>query len=151
MDIKETLSANLRKYRKLRGWTQAELGGRCGMHRTYIGRIEQKRINVSIKNVQIIAQALGVDPFLLFAPITDKIPEKRRTRSLRGAPPKDSYALISWSERGTTFRELDTSDIDLTASIVSSLVAEGYSGEMLVTQFHKVQKEIVTSLRSKGL
>ena len=67
MDIQQTFAANLRKYRKAAGLTQEELAERCGLHRTYIGGIEQGRINVCLRNVGKMADALGVRPMLLLA------------------------------------------------------------------------------------
>lgn len=67
MDIQQAFARNLRKYRKAAGLTQEELAERCGLHRTYIGGIEQGRINVCLRNVGKMADALGVRPVLLFA------------------------------------------------------------------------------------
>lgn len=66
MGILETFSTNMRHYRRQAQLTQEQLAERCGLHRTYIGGIEQLRINVSLKNVEKIANALEVEPALLF-------------------------------------------------------------------------------------
>ena len=42
------------------GLTQEDLAVRCGLHRTYIGSIERYERNVSLVNVDKIAQALEV-------------------------------------------------------------------------------------------
>jgi transcriptional regulator with XRE-family HTH domain len=47
--------------------TQVELASRSGLHRSYIGSIEQARRNVSIDNIGVLADALGVDAQSLFA------------------------------------------------------------------------------------
>ena len=65
MDIQQAFAHNLRKYRKAAGLTQEELAERCGLHRTYIGGIEQGRINVCLKNVGKMAEALGIRPAML--------------------------------------------------------------------------------------
>ena len=67
MGILETFSTNMRHYRRQAHLTQQQLAERCGLHRTYIGGIEQLRINVSLKNVEKIADALEIEPSLLFA------------------------------------------------------------------------------------
>lgn len=67
MNIRHVLGKNLRKYRSAAGFSQESFAEHCGMHRTYIGGIEQEKINVSIKNLGRIAKALGIPPFLLLA------------------------------------------------------------------------------------
>ena len=42
--------------RQQRGWTQEELGNRCGLCRTHILRIEQGRYNVQIDTLALIAE-----------------------------------------------------------------------------------------------
>lgn len=50
----------VKKLRKARGWTQEELAGTAGLHRTYIGSIERSERNVSLINIGRIAKALDV-------------------------------------------------------------------------------------------
>lgn len=71
MNALEVFSKNMRRYRKAAGLTQEQLAERCGLHRTYIGRIEQQRVNVSINNAGRIADALGVSMALLFVDYQD--------------------------------------------------------------------------------
>jgi transcriptional regulator with XRE-family HTH domain len=52
--------------REERGWTQAELGERCGLHRTFIGSVERGERNVSVLNLRLIARTLRVSPADLF-------------------------------------------------------------------------------------
>lgn len=68
MDIFEVLSDNLRRYRKAAGLSQEALAHATGLHRTYIGGIEQRRINVSTRNLQKIAHALNVEAWQLLKP-----------------------------------------------------------------------------------
>ena len=56
-NIRRTLAENMRAYRKDAGLTQGQLADACGLHRTYIGGIEQERINVSLNNITKIARA----------------------------------------------------------------------------------------------
>ena len=58
--ILKILGQNVRKYRLEKNWSQKELAERCGLHRTYIGSIERFERNVSLTNVQLIANALEV-------------------------------------------------------------------------------------------
>ena len=48
MDFKKVLANNLRKLRGAAGISQERLAWCCGVHRTYIGGIEEERINVRI-------------------------------------------------------------------------------------------------------
>lgn len=65
MDIKKVFGTNLRKYRTKLGLSQEKFAERCGLHRTYIGSVECFRRNISLENIQRIADALGVEPYKL--------------------------------------------------------------------------------------
>ena len=58
--LRETLSKNIKARREEIGLSQEALADLCGLHRTYISDIERCQRNVSIDNVERIAQALGV-------------------------------------------------------------------------------------------
>lgn len=66
MDIIRVFGFNLRKYRTQKGYSQEKLAELCGLHRTYISDIECLQRNVSLENVQKIADALGIDTYILF-------------------------------------------------------------------------------------
>jgi transcriptional regulator with XRE-family HTH domain len=59
-DIKKVFGKNVRKYREKRKLTQERLAELCDLHRTYIGGIERGERNVSLENIQKIAEALGI-------------------------------------------------------------------------------------------
>lgn len=42
--------------------SQEELAERAGVHRTYVGMLERGEKNVTIYNIERIAEALGVEP-----------------------------------------------------------------------------------------
>ena len=65
MNIKEVFGTNLRKYRIEKGVSQENFAELCGLHRTYISDIECFRRNVSLENIQKIAEALDIDPSAL--------------------------------------------------------------------------------------
>lgn len=65
MDIIKVFGANLRKYRTKKGLSQEQFAEICGLHRTYISDIECFRRNVSLENVQRIADALGIESYKL--------------------------------------------------------------------------------------
>lgn len=66
MDIVKVFGTNLRKYRTAMGMSQEAFADKCGMHRTYISAIECYRRSISLENIQRIADALGIETYLLF-------------------------------------------------------------------------------------
>lgn len=65
MDIKEVFGSNLRKFRTEKGLSQEKFAERCGLHRTYISDIERFQRNVSLDNIQRIADALQLPAYIL--------------------------------------------------------------------------------------
>jgi ribosome-binding protein aMBF1 (putative translation factor) len=59
------LSLNLQVARTLHGWSQEQLGLRCGLKRTYIGALERGEINPGVDNLDRIAEGLGIDCYVL--------------------------------------------------------------------------------------
>lgn len=57
---------NVRKLRKDRGISQEELSFKADLHRTYIGMIERAEKNITLVNIEKIANALNVDIQELF-------------------------------------------------------------------------------------
>ena len=55
----------MRKYRTKKGLSQEQFAEICGLHRTYISDIECFQRNVSLENVQRIADALGIESYKL--------------------------------------------------------------------------------------
>jgi len=66
MDILKVFAKNVRKYRVDKHLSQEQLAEKAGLHRTYISAIECERRNISIDNVQHIADALEIESYLLF-------------------------------------------------------------------------------------
>ncbi len=64
MDIKEVFGSNLRKFRTEKGLSQEKFAERCGLHRTYISDIERFQRNVSLENIQKIADALQLPAYI---------------------------------------------------------------------------------------
>lgn len=52
---------NVRKYRKQLGISQEELADKAGLHRTYIGMIERAEKNITLVNLERVANALDID------------------------------------------------------------------------------------------
>lgn len=59
-DINAVFSRNLRVARISQNISQEELANRCGLARTYISAVERGERNISLRNVQRIAAALGI-------------------------------------------------------------------------------------------
>jgi len=62
MDIRRQVGANVRRYRKERGWSQEELAFECEIHRTYISGVERGIRNPTIVVLEKIAKVLKVPP-----------------------------------------------------------------------------------------
>ncbi len=64
MDPKHTIinifGQNVRFYRSKLNISQEELAYRAGLHRTYIGMIERGEKNITLLNIEKIANALGI-------------------------------------------------------------------------------------------
>lgn len=76
MTIQDVFAENVRRLRSQAGLSQEALAELAGLHRTYIGCIEQGGANVTLKNVERIACALGVAPDRLLAPCIGASPQE---------------------------------------------------------------------------
>lgn len=65
MNIKELFGTNLRKFRTQKEYSQEKSAELCGLHRTYISDIECFQRNVSLENIQKIAEALEIKSYML--------------------------------------------------------------------------------------
>jgi transcriptional regulator with XRE-family HTH domain len=64
------LGGRIRERRESRGLTQAELGERCELHRTFIGSVERGERNLSVLNLWRLAKVLRVRLADLFTDAT---------------------------------------------------------------------------------
>lgn len=53
---------NVQKYRKAQHLSQERLAELAGVHRTYVGMIERAEKNITLCNIENIANALKVSP-----------------------------------------------------------------------------------------
>lgn len=87
--LSEGVSTAIRKHRVRLGISQEEFSKRCGLHRTYISDIERGARNMSLRNIQRLAEALGVMPSQLIGEAeclrtaNEKTVTKRRWRLRR--------------------------------------------------------------------
>ena len=66
-NLKELVAQNIKKYRKIRGFTQEILAEKAGTSTTHIGMVETGKKFPSVRMIEKIADALDVDTPALFA------------------------------------------------------------------------------------
>ena len=66
-NLKDLVAQNIKKYRKIRGFSQEILAEKAGTSTTHIGMIEIGKKFPSVQMLERIAQALDVDTPTLFA------------------------------------------------------------------------------------
>jgi transcriptional regulator with XRE-family HTH domain len=59
-NILEVFGRNVQKYRKEKEISQEKLAEIAGVHRTYVGMIERAEKNITLRNMEKIANALNV-------------------------------------------------------------------------------------------
>ena len=145
MGIHSVFATNLRHFRKEQGLTQEDLAEKSGLHRTYIGGIEQERINLSLKNIETLAKALEINPAYFFFLPNNKDQEPCSDTNKQASC--NSYALLHETSQGIEVTPLSVVNQDLSTQILYTLIQEGFSGEALVTEYNKTQKEIIESFK----
>lgn len=151
MSVQETFAQNMRIYRIREGLSQEALAEKCGLHRTYIGLIEQKNCNVTLETVQKIAIALKVNPIEL---LKESRPYDNESSDITLADFENSekgakrhYALCSWNDgERPEYVPIEVQNKDLTLRILCALVQEGYADD-LATAYDRVQEPIIRYLQ----
>jgi transcriptional regulator with XRE-family HTH domain len=59
-DVAVRFGQRVRELRNVQGLSQEAFAAACGLDRTYISGIERGRRNVSLRNIEVIAKALGL-------------------------------------------------------------------------------------------
>lgn len=59
-DLLSEFGGRVRNLRKAQGLSQEGFAAKCGLDRTYVGGIERGERNVAIRNIALIADALGI-------------------------------------------------------------------------------------------
>lgn len=159
MFVNDIFADNVREFRVRAGLSQEGLAEKSGMHRTYIGSVEQKRANISLKNVERIAEALEVDPAILFVDgaaaredavanytsTVDAVMEKASDFDTAG------FGLCEWADDGTVRVEpISVYSEDLTLRILCILIEEGYGETLddLIAAYDEVSGPILEFVRS---
>ena len=65
-DLRELLAQNIKKYRKIRGFSQEMLAEKAETSTTHIGMVEIGKKFPSVRMLEKIAEALGIDTPELF-------------------------------------------------------------------------------------
>ena len=65
-DILKRFGLTIKRLRESKGISQEKLGEMSDLHRTYIGMIERAERNITLKNIEKIAKALGTDISKIF-------------------------------------------------------------------------------------
>lgn len=78
-DLYYVVAQNIKRQRKLKGWTQVKLSLKSGVSYDYLKKIETKSgctKQFSLYTVQKIAEALDIDVRLLFTPLDVELIEE---------------------------------------------------------------------------
>jgi len=77
-DVKKPFGTSVRTWRGRLGISQEELGGRAGLHRTYICDVERGARNVTLQCIEKLAGALEISVSTLLAYAREPLPEGTR-------------------------------------------------------------------------
>lgn len=107
MNIDEIVGANIRKYRKMRGLTQKDLGDKIGVRNNTISQYEKGRNSPEQNMIYAIANALGIGVGDLF-PETTSTPEESYIKGLvmsGGLEKEEREYLFSLIEKAHSLNE----------------------------------------------
>lgn len=66
-DFLVRLGQRVRRLRTRKGWTQVELAEKVGIDRSFLADVERGKRNISILNLALIAEGLGVTLAQMFS------------------------------------------------------------------------------------
>lgn len=78
MDLQDIFISNLKTTRKEKHITQEKLAEMCDTDTSYIGQIETKKRFPSITFIEKIANALNIEPYILFKNKTEANDEQKQ-------------------------------------------------------------------------
>lgn len=70
--IGKRVAYNVKRIRKIKGFTQLELANEMGVKQPFIARIESGKNNISIKKLEQLAHVFAMDPMVLLRPIFEE-------------------------------------------------------------------------------
>lgn len=70
--IGKRVAYNVKRIRKIKGFTQLELANEMGVKQPFIARIESGKNNISIKKLEQLAHVFSMDPMILLRPIFEE-------------------------------------------------------------------------------
>lgn len=123
------LGERVRGLRQARGWSMKVLADRCGLSERFVSDLEGGRANISVLNLEEVAQALDVSASELLAGVPDR-PQKEvlALLGLRGAG-KSSVGQALGQRLGIPFLELDRlveAEAGMTLAEVFAIHGESY-------------------------
>ena len=144
METKRIFGDNVRRLRKGMSLTQEQLAEMSGYHRTYIGTIEQRGTNASIKVLEKLADVFGVEPsdLLVDAGSRTRAASKTRHSNIPDKPLAESmeYAICHWDDDGVSIEPIEVTDEDLTIRTVCALILEGR--EDVAREYARIHEQV---------
>jgi transcriptional regulator with XRE-family HTH domain len=64
-ELQRVFGRNVRHYREARGLSQEDFADELGLHRTYLGGVERGERNLTLRSVERLAAAIGLNPLEL--------------------------------------------------------------------------------------
>lgn len=65
-DILKDFGLRVKQLRLERNWTQQDLADQSGFHKNYIGMVERGERNISLRNIELLANAFAIEIAELF-------------------------------------------------------------------------------------
>ena len=65
-NVKKRFGRNLKKFRRMKGLSQEELSLELDLDGSYIGKVENAKLNITIDKIISIADYMGIDVIELF-------------------------------------------------------------------------------------
>ena len=65
-NVKKRFGKNLKKYRRLKGLSQEELSLDLDLDGSYIGKVENAKLNITLDKINSIANYLGIEVIELY-------------------------------------------------------------------------------------
>lgn len=77
--MRDVLGYWIRLKRVEKGWSQERLALECELDRTYVSAVERSRWNISLSNIERLANALDLSPWQLLCP--PEVPTRKRKKA----------------------------------------------------------------------